>query len=724
MPSLHLTQWPTPNRPLLRQTAGVTIILMSIALLPITVTAAPTTAPASTPAAATPGTEQAVQPPQAMGVHRFQFLRDGLPGAPGTNASAANQDIDSHGKDLAVEKAVEVLKAISPTSTITADQNRIVVQGKPGEVNKLKNLLSLALDVPSPQVKAELYTIQVNTKPRNRDQAQDKVDEIQRGVQIVHDYIQGTQATLNGWIAADTEIKKHLEERSTTAPYECPKDLLEWSGFDTNNRRPMSLNEMLIFLAFSDRAQFQRDLQKGGKLTAEFKKALERTRAQVTSDNNHSGRKSKNLPHLLDRLESALYRLEPTSATNDNPSYLFDRMAHLYGPDTSGLDASGISAFVRSWLRCAYAEQYGLNATDVSSYGDELSNRSAIADLLLKQAMDAASGDLQNVFYQPLLDWIREDVRGYHANNTGIDLVGQTTVTVRDRSIVESKGSALSYLKFTPITKLTPSDLTTAKTSSKPSAATPDSTTTHLAKDSTGIVLDHEKNPVVLKANEDIFTDSAGLAVRDKNQDPIKQTIVAPATTSASERSSTIFGAMTPEQQLLLNAVFASDVDPTYRSVTAGTDLSLRPFVVQGDGSARLQLNLTTNIDTTPPDAGSERTKGAPINLIKSHTVSTEATVSAFDLTTISSFGLQTTGPGDYGWRIPVLDMLPVVGALFHGPVLPQTTRQDSIVLVNVTIMPRSLDLVPFLNVPTDPKELGDFEQAIGYVRAPKAAKD
>ena len=97
---------------------------------------------------------------------------------------------------------------------------------------------------------------------------------------------------------------------------------------------------------------------------------------------------------------------------------------------------------------------------DPQEYPDRLSRQSAATDLLLKEAMDALTADLQAVYFQPLLDWIREDVRGGHAGDTGIDLVGTTSLTVRDRTLAETKGTAKSYFKFTPIPHLTMDSLT------------------------------------------------------------------------------------------------------------------------------------------------------------------------------------------------------------------------------------------------------------------------
>ncbi len=38
----------------------------------------------------------------------------------------------------------------------------------------------------------------------------------------------------------------------------------------------------------------------------------------------------------------------------------------------------------------------------------------------------------------------------------------------------------------------------------------------------------------------------------------------------------------------------------------------------------------------------------------------------------------------------------PLLGALFHGQRSIDTHRQDSIAIVSLTVLPRSLDLVPY----------------------------
>ena len=107
---------------------------------------------------------------------------------------------------------------------------------------------------------------------------------------------------------------------------------------------------------------------------------------------------------------------------------------------------------------------------------------------------------------------------------------------------------------------------------------------------------------------------------------------------------------------------------PTYRKIAPGTSLAIRPFVLPDGGSARVQMSLTSTVEPDQPDAGQRASGRLPFDVIASHTVTTEATISAFDLQTIASFGAQTTAPGDYAWRIPLLDQIPLLGGLFHGP--------------------------------------------------------
>ncbi len=613
--------------------------------------------------------DRAPAPPDPVTLtYTLRFLRGTLPSVSAADGGTA--DITGTGTDSAATDLAAFLGKVSPgDTTVTAHENHLVLVGDPDHVNALRQMLALSLDVPSPQVKADIYTIQVNTTPRNRDGAQDKVEEIAAGVQIVRDFIHGSEASLGAYLASPAA------RVDSDGPHDPLKQALfarmRRAGYDPSPRRPLSLMDMLVLLTVSDRNHLQEELTpragydpSGATLVDHLETSLHNVRrglvkggggqtlaAASAPDPRVYTRHSAQLAKLIDRIQARI----DIARHADAPVPLFSRLVRVYDPARRDADMQGMSDFLDAWHDCqgAFLREPPPDRAEVDprEYPDRLSRQSAATDLLLKEAMDALTADLQAVYFQPLLDWVRDDVRGAHAGDTGVDLVGTTSITVRDRTLGETKGTAESYFKFTPIPHLTMDSLTGAKT----------------------------------LAN--------GAAAPDASQSK-----------TASALASTAFGALTPLQSLALQAALNEDaVVPSYRKIAPGTSLAIRPFVLPDGGSARVQMSLSSTVAPDQPDAAQSAGRDVPFDVVTSHTVTTEATISAFDLETVSSFGVQTTAPGDYSWRVPLLDQIPLLGGLFHGPRSRDTNRQDSIAIVNLTILPRSLDLVPY------------------YVAAPKA---
>ena len=677
--------------------------------------------------------------PSVTFAYTLRFLRGPLPASDGTTPGG-DPGIDPFGGDKAASDAATFLSKLYQDTKVQAHENHLVLTGPAGQVNALRQILALSLDVPSPQVKADVYTIQVNTTPHNRDAAQDKIEAIQAGIQIVRDLIHGSELVLGGYLASpQANVEAGPNEPLTTTKQKLFAAMRR-DGYDPSTHRPLSLTDMLILLVPSNRAQFQKELTPRGpnnstpNLTDALEKELFSVRRQLETgdtplrstgynarDVQAYVRHGADLKKLLDRIETKVM----LDRRDQIP--LFGRLAGAYNT-SSDSDMVGMIAFLDAWHACKGASlTQSTDSQDTSDvalreYPDQLSSKSAATDLLLKEAMDALTADLQAVYFQPLLDWIREDVRTTHAGDTGIDLVGITSITVRDRTLVQTGGTADSYFKFTPIQHLTMESLTGAKTLASGNPATADNTTQTVATDKAGVVRDHNNDPVLLTPGQQLALDpTTGLALRKGSTptgDPVILTVPNTSQTKTpSTLATTIFGTLTPLQALALQAVLSADATvPSYRKLAPGTSLAIRPFVLPDGGSARVQMSLTSVVDADAPDTTK---RDVPFDVIAKQTVTTEATISAFDLETVASFGVQTAALGDYAWRIPVLDQIPLLGDLFHGPRSRETKRQDSIALVNLTILPRSLDLVPFY-VDAEAKAAADKAAASGGAKAPK----
>jgi hypothetical protein len=150
----------------------------------------------------------------------------------------------------------------------------------------------------------------------------------------------------------------------------------------------------------------------------------------------------------------------------------------------------------------------------------------------------------------------------------------------------------------------------------------------------------------------------------------------------------TLIAGLTPTELIAVKALF-NEPDVKYDTVAPGVSLKIRPQVLRDGGSARLAINLKTTMDVTPPTGGGTD----PLDVVKGHEMTTDLAVQALDLLEVSTFGMEHTGLGDPSWRIPVLEQLPVLGPIFRGPRTRVTKHQESMVILSVTVLPKSLDL-------------------------------
>ncbi len=150
----------------------------------------------------------------------------------------------------------------------------------------------------------------------------------------------------------------------------------------------------------------------------------------------------------------------------------------------------------------------------------------------------------------------------------------------------------------------------------------------------------------------------------------------------------TLLKGATPLELQLAMAMFR---EPTmvYDTVAPGIELSVRPQVLRDGGSARLQIELKSSMSVAPPGSGGTD----PLDHVKGHNMTTDVAVQALDLLEVSTFGMNHTGLGDPSWRIPVLEQIPLLGPMFRGPRTRLTKHQESMVILSVTVLPKSLDL-------------------------------
>src|SRR6185503_3439776 len=158
------------------------------------------------------------------------------------------------------------------------------------------------------------------------------------------------------------------------------------------------------------------------------------------------------------------------------------------------------------------------------------------------------------------------------------------------------------------------------------------------------------------------------------------------------------------QAQAILLAAALSEPGVRFAKVAPGIEVQIRPTVLPDGAAARLTIDASFGVTTTPLDAAVPDTHDdPPPPMIQKHHVETDATVGVFDLFDISSFSVTTSHPRT-PYFVPILGRLPLIGRAFQWPRRPKTVDHDSVILVNTVVLPRALNLSNFYRV-------ADFER-------------
>jgi hypothetical protein len=249
-------------------------------------------------------------------------------------------------------------------------------------------------------------------------------------------------------------------------------------------------------------------------------------------------------------------------------------------------------------------------------------------DRVLRSIMDAYAADMEDLLFDPLLEAIRNKEK-QSTDSGGVAVVGRTRIVVTSGLEAEMSPEMASYVETTR-PKSFGADLL--------KAAFP-------AKKSDG--------------------SAAGL-----------------------ER---IVGGIPQAQAALLAAALLSDTEPRYVKVAPGIGVDVRPVVLPDESEARLTIDARFGVDANELSTAKRDdlwTQPPPAS-IKSHHITTDATVGVFDLLDLSSFSIDTLTP-QAPYYIPILGRLPILGPAFQLPRKNKAVRHESVILVNTVVLPRS----------------------------------
>lgn len=302
-------------------------------------------------------------------------------------------------------------------------------------------------------------------------------------------------------------------------------------------------------------------------------------------------------------------------------------------------DQGAIANFARSAVAFNNNQANAAAKVKVDAAPLNLRARAATADALFKAATDAFTQDMQGMFLEPLLRRIVEKQRS--GSIKGVSLVGRSRLVVTSGLATSLKPELASYINTTRTVPLSTEVLDQAF----PGNGTADTS-----------------------GSENALSGVAS----ELSQLPTAQAVA-------------LVAALNPPK-------------PTYTRVAPGVGIEVRPSVLPDGGSARLQVKMSFGVETTAFEGDESDKSGLSYptaDAVKSHQVTTDAIVGAFDLFDISSFDISTSYPRPPG-SVPILGTLPLIGPAFQWRRKATALEHHSLILVNTVILPRALNLTQF----------------------------
>lgn len=562
--------------------------------------------------------------------------------------------------------------------------------------------LLTTMDTPAPQVQMDMWAIQYSGSQRdvalkmmmlNQDvsETQNKVQRIQGMLlKIIHD-------------EADEYEKDDLFVDLSRA------------GFDRKPTDSMSITEQLIFLGLSrNRLDHMKTLQ--DNLKASMLKEvseLEQERVRLQEARKHAGsiasftlqddpihyRPEMEALKLLDKGHSAAVEREIYTAYIDDIGRkldiltaecnmpLFPHLTALLNKDLLDADRRSVGRFLSSLSQYVQfvdaLEIYGPSVladpadpkhdplTMFPQAPEGLTRESVATDRLLKHTIEAYAADMQDMYFLPLLRRVQS---GYGMGSSGIGLAGKSRIVVTSRRDAQLKPELVSYVDGT-----------------RPKPFGDDIANLILPAGAGG-----NKSTQSTKTKSESSTDASGVTADTSGKTKESETTITKDDTALSGISKLLVG-LPQGQAALIAAALLSDVEPAFTKVSPGIEIKVRPSVTPDGTSANLVLDARFGV-TTEALGTKDRTDvfaQRPADAVQNHKVTTVADVSGFELFDISSFNIATSHP-QAPYYLPILGRIPLFGPMFQIPRGSKKTYQESVILVNATLLPRSLGLVGF----------------------------
>jgi len=634
--------------------------------------AQPAPQPAAAPAAATPaagGQDAGAAAAQAAGTPPGSGSGSGSGAGAGPGAGARAPAPPSRD---GVDELVAALNAMFPSPEGAAaagagagaggktappvarrlSSRSLLLRATPRQLGGIRRILDRT-DVPWPQVQLDMWAIEISG---GAEEVGNEVHRISRLIGDTQDQLVAVQralvrrVSLGGTGAREAAASAPPPAAPGASDRQAPCSLRtieqyvqEHPVIDFPEEEPMSLHEALILLLLRDERERQATIDA-------LRQVVDRRQAEARARRDPAAgqcrRQSDGSAGQPSARNGGGGARDGGSAGNGGASgglQAFRRLQELLADTDPQAECRCLSSFLKAAVQVQADRRRPYVDADTDAYGEERRHASALVrqsvrvDRLVKSAMDAFVADVEELYFNPLL----EDIR---------DGGGCPEDDARRRD----EGIALSGRTHMVVTSGLESDL-------EPEMAS--------------------------------FVETTRPAPFGKD---LLDTAFGSDTTTGTGR---ILASLPQGKAALVAGALLSETPPTYSKVAPGVAIHVRPTVLPDGSAARLTIDARFGMATAdfdPKDQGRQdvRMQPAPPG-IASHHVSTDAAVSAFDLFDISSFSVDTAVP-QAPFVVPLLGRLPILGRMFQFRRANVTTRHESLILVNTAILPRSLALLSY----------------------------
>jgi hypothetical protein len=600
------------------------------------------TAPAATtPPAGGPntpsGTSQAASPPPGANPGAGAAAPATPPGDAVDDLVAALNAMFPAPAGAGGNTAPPVARRLSPRS--------LLLRANPRQLGGIRRVLDRT-DVPWPQVQLDMWAIQISGRA---EQVGEEANRISMLIGETRDQLVAVQRALVKLVSV---ARTGAREPAASPPppatpgasdlqRPCTLDAIyhfleAHPVIDFPQEEPMSLHEALILLMLRGEPERQATIdalrQVVKRRRAEARARRELAAGQCRQQENERAGQPPARDAGLAGDGGASADLQP-----------FRHLQELLADTSPQAECRCLSAFLQAAVDVQEDRQRPEADANTGAYGEERRHASALVrqsvriDRLLKSALDAFVADVAELYFNPLLQDIREgggcprdDVR---QSGEGVALSGRTHMVVTSGLESDLEPEMASFVETT-----------------RPAPFGKDLLDLAFGKDT-------------------------------------------------STGTGRILAALPQGKAALLAGALLSETPPTFSKVAPGIAIHVRPTVLPDGSAARLTIDArfgVTTADYDPKDQGRQDVRMQPPPPgIASHHVSTDAAVSAFDLFDISSFTVDTAVP-QAPFVVPLLGRLPILGRMFQFRRDNVTTRHESLILVNTAILPRSLALLSY----------------------------